>query len=167
MGLLIDRTYFTGLLGVGLSPDTGADTLTKEAERELLDSYIDLYEREYLERILGREKCGEFVSWLSQEEPEEDGKWERLRDALTVPCSPVACYVYMHYVGGCGRSVTRIGVVRSTADDEEAAASPLQIRAWNLMARQNLRIFELLDGEEYGLVEFDKYMLETINELGI
>ena len=167
MGLLIDRTYFTGLLGVGLSPDTGADTLTQVAERDLLDSYIDLYEREYLERILGREKCGEFVSWLSQEEPEEDGKWERLRDALSVPCSPVACYVYVHYVGGCGRNVTRSGVVRSTADDEEAAASPLQIRAWNLMARQNLRIFELLDGEEYGVVEFDKYMLETINELGI
>ena len=63
--------------------------------------------------------------------------------------------------------MTRSGVVKSSADDELVPPCPLQIRAWNLMARQNCLVHELLCGAEYEGVEFDGYMMETINELGI
>lgn len=169
MGLLIDHTYFTGMLSVGLSPDTGADSLTKESERYLLESYIDVYEREYLLLILGRKASHEFVDYLGRENPEEGkaDKWEALKDLLQETVSPVACYVYFHFVGECGRSVTRSGVVKSSADDDLVSPEPLQIRVWNLMARKNMRVFDLLCGDEYEGVVFDKYMTETINDLGI
>lgn len=169
MGLLVSHTDFTGMLSVGLSPDTGADTLTKEAESYLLESYIDVYEREYLYNILGEEVCKEFLEYLRRENPEESKveKWEKLKEMLQMRCGPVACYVYFHYVGECGRSVTRSGVVKSSADDEIVSPSPLQIRAWNLMARENCRVLNLLMGDEYDGVVFNKYMVETLNDLGI
>ena len=168
MGLLIDHTYFTGILSVGLCPDTGAYTTTQEAERDLLESYIDVYEREYLERLLGAEMCASFVAYLEQDPPaEEEDRWEKLKGMLKEPYSPVACYVYMHYVGQSGRSVTRSGVVKSSADGDLVSALPLQARAWNLMAGKNRRISELLGGKEYEGAEPDPYLCETINELGI
>ena len=165
--MLVDYTDFTGLLDVGLSPDTGADSVTKDAERDLLDAYIGVYEPEYLLRLLGKDVYDEFTAYLTDEASEKEEKWERLRDALTTGCKPVACYVYVHYTGECGRSVTRSGVVKSSADGDLVSPSPLQIRAWNLMARQNRRVFELLCGEEYDGVETDFYLMETLNDLGI
>lgn len=169
MGLLVSHTDFTGMLSVGLSPDTGADTLTREAETDLLDSYIDVYEREYLHDILGEKVCNEFLDYLQRENPEDskEEKWEKLKELLQVSCGPVACYVYFHYIRDCGRSVTRSGVVKSSADDEIVSPSPLQIRAWNLMASENCRVFDLLMGDEYEGVVFNKYMIESINDLGI
>ena len=79
----------------------------------------------------------------------------------------MSCYVYVHYVGECGRSVTRSGVVKSSADDDLVAPGPLQVRAWNLMARQNRLVYELLCGDGYDGAVFDSYMMETINDLGI
>lgn len=165
--MLVDYTDFTGLLGVGLSPDTGADSVTKDAERGLLDSYINLYEPEYLLRVLGQAVYDEFTAYLTDEPAEKVEKWERLKELLTGGCKPVACYVYVHYVGECGRSVTRSGVVKSSADDDLVAPGPLQVRAWNLMARQNRLVYELLCGDGYDGAVFDSYMMETINDLGI
>lgn len=169
MGMLIDHTFFYGLLSVGLSPDTGAGSTTKSAERYLLDSYIDVYEREYLCRILGEDASSVFANYLTREDTEEgtEERWERLKELLLANPSPVACYVYVHYTGECGMSVTDTGVVKSAAEGDLVAPCPLQVRAWNLMARQNRRVFELLCGEEYDGVVFDNYMMETINDLGI
>lgn len=110
-----------------------------------------------------------FLDYLSRENPEEgkEDKWEKLKDMLQAKCSPVACYVYFHYIGVSGMSATCSGVVKSSADDDLISPEHLQIRAWNLMARQNLNIFELLCGDEYEGVVFNKYMIERINELGI
>lgn len=163
--MLVDYSYFTGILSVGLSPDTGADSVTKDAERSILESYIEVYEKDYLDRILGEDACGDFIAYLSQDIPVE--KWEKLKALLKVPYSPVACYVYVHYVGECGKSVTRSGVTVSSADDGLAQPDYLQIRAWNMMARQNRRVYELVCGGDYGEIPFDPYLLETINEFGL
>ena len=167
MGMLVNYTDFTGLLDVGLSPDTGADSVTKDAERELLESYIGVYEPEYLLRVLGEDVYAEFARYLSDGHSGKVEKWERLKALLTGGCNPVACYVYVHYTGLCGRSVTRSGVVKSSADGDLVSPSLLQIRAWNLMARQNRLVFELLGGGDYEGAVFDGYMMETVNELGI
>lgn len=169
MGLLIDYTDFTGILSVGISPDTGADSMTRNADKYLLESYIDVYEREYLLLILGENASREFVDYLERENPEEEKaeKWEALKALLQEKVSPVACYVFFHYVGECGRSVTQTGVVKSSADDDLVSPGPLQRRAWNLMARKNIRVLDLLCGDEYDGVVFNKYMTETLNDFGL
>lgn len=73
--MIIDCTYFTGLLSVGIGPDTGAPSVTREAEKDRINTYIDIYEIEYLNNILGDDVCSEFVSYLeSREDSVENGK---------------------------------------------------------------------------------------------
>ncbi len=51
--MIIDYESFTGLLSVGINPDTGAPSITRDAELGKIESYISVYEQEYLIRILG------------------------------------------------------------------------------------------------------------------
>ena len=44
--MIIDCTYFTGLLSVGIGPDTGAPSVTREAEKDRINTYIDINETE-------------------------------------------------------------------------------------------------------------------------
>ena len=163
--MLIDYGYFTGLLGVGLNPDTGAPSVTSDAERARLEAFIAVYEPEYLELLLGSKVYGEFRDYLASDRDDE-GRWERLKSALSRPYSPVACYVYFKYVGEVGFSVTDTGVV-SSADESALSPAVLQRRAWNDMVRMNRRIARLLGDGDYGEVETAPCLLETINELGI
>ena len=80
--MIIDYTYFTGLLSIGLSPDTGAPSTTRDAEREKIEYYIMVYEREYLRKILGENMCSEFIDYLNSEEDNVD-KWEKLLALLS------------------------------------------------------------------------------------
>ena len=53
--MIIDGSYFTGVLSLGIIWDTNDDSPTRTAERDNLQSYIDLYERKYLRLVLGGE----------------------------------------------------------------------------------------------------------------
>ena len=163
--MLIDYTYFTGLLSVGLNPDTNASPTTVKAERGKLESYIDAYEPEYLIRLLGWDMYKEFASYIDSG-LDDDDKWNRLKQALTVPYSPVACYVYFKYISEVGFNVTDTGVVAS-ADEDALSPSVLQRRAWNDMVRYNRRIVCMFQEGEYDGVKTESGLLQTINEMGI
>jgi hypothetical protein len=89
--MIIDYTYFKGMLGIGLSPDTGAPSITLNVERECIEQYIDIYEMEYLKMLLGS-KYDEFVSSMDSEE------WLPIKEYLQKDYSPIACYVWFKYV---------------------------------------------------------------------
>lgn len=80
--MIIDYESFTGLLSVGINPDTGAPSITRDAELGKIESYISVYEQEYLIRILGEDMCKAFTDYLnSKEDSKEDSvddKWDRL-----------------------------------------------------------------------------------------
>lgn len=52
--MIIDGSYFTGLLSLGIIWDIDDDSITRKAERDNLQSYIDLYERGFLRMVLGK-----------------------------------------------------------------------------------------------------------------
>lgn len=163
--MIIDYTYFTGLLSVGIGPDTGAPSVTREAEKNRIDTYIDIYEIEYLNNILGDDMCSEFVSYIESREDSVE-KWEKLYSLLSEKYSPIACYVFFKYISEGNYSVTSVGTVTSSDED---AVSPmvLQIRAWNDMVNMNKRVYELLQSVEYKGVCFNPCMLRKINIMGI
>ena len=157
--MIIDYTYFTGLLSIGLSPDTGAPSTTRDAEREKIEYYITVYEREYLRKILGENMCGEFIDYLNSEEDNVD-KWEKLLALLSEKYSPIACYIFFKYIKEGNYSVTRVGTVTS-ADDDAVSPMVIQMRAWNDMVDMNKRVYQLLQADEYEGVRFDPCLLYT------
>lgn len=163
--MIIDYTYFTGLLSIGLSPDTGAPSTTRDAEREKIEYYIMVYEREYLRKILGGNMCSEFIDYLNSKEDNVD-KWEKLLALLSEKYSPIACYIFFKYITEGNYSVTRVGTVTS-ADDDAVSPMVIQIRAWNDMVDMNKRVYKLLQADEYEGVRFDPSMICRINSMGI
>ena len=163
--MIIDYTYFTGLLSIGLSPDTGAPSTTRDAEREKIEYYITVYEREYLRKILGENMSSEFIDYLNSEEDNVD-KWEKLLALLSEKYSPIACYIFFKYIKEGNYSVTRVGTVTS-ADDDAVSPMVIQMRAWNDMVDMNKRVYQLLQADEYEGVRFDPSMICRINSMGI
>lgn len=100
--MIIDGSYFTGLLSLGIIWDIDDDSITRKAERDNLQSYIDLYERGFLRMVLGKSMSREFIEYLLSGKNDID-KWERLKEKLSSKgYSPIANYVYFHYVRRCG-----------------------------------------------------------------
>lgn len=154
--MIIDYTYFKGMLGIGLSPDTGAPSITLNVERECIEQYIDIYEMEYLKMLLGS-KYDEFVSSMDSEE------WLPIKEYLQRDYSPIACYVWFKYVSVLNVQITRMGSVTS-ADNSLTSPIQLQVRVWNDMVNMNHQLALML-GEKG--IDVHCSLLETINDMGI
>lgn len=154
--MIIDYTYFKGLLSIGLSPDTGAPSFTLEAERERISQFIDIYEEEYLRKLLG----GKYDEYISSIESEE---WLPVTEYLRKDYSPIACYVFFKYVSVGNIQVTRVGSVTS-AEDSVVSPMQLQIRAWNDMVVMNRHLAYVL--RDLNICVDDSLLCMT-NDMGI
>ena len=124
--MIIDGSYFTGLLSLGIIWDIDDDSITRKAERDNLQSYIDLYERRFLRMVLGKSMSREFIEYLLSGKNDID-KWERLKEKLSSKgYSPIANYVYFHYVRRCGVVQTPVGTAYAS-DDKKADPNLLLI----------------------------------------
>nr|DAQ45352.1 MAG TPA: hypothetical protein [Caudoviricetes sp.] len=165
--MIIDGSYFTGLLSLGIIWDIDDDSITRKAERDNLQSYIDLYERKFLRMVLGKSMSREFIEYLLSGKNDVD-KWEKLKEKLSRKgYSPIANYVYFHYVRRCGVVQTPVGTVYAS-DDKKADPNPLLISAWNNMVQMNEDLYDFLESDKgYDGFVFNTTMLELINGLGI
>lgn len=165
--MIIDGSYFTGILSLGIIWDVDNDSPTRVAERDNLQTYIDLYEKKYLWMILGESMSREFIEYLLLNNNDID-KWNKLKDKLSAKgYSPIANYVYFHYIRRCGVKQTPVGTVYAS-DDKKADPNILLVSAWNDMVQMNEDLYKFLEGnEEYKGFVFNDTMLEYINEMGI
>lgn len=157
--MLIDSTYFKGMLSIGLSPDTGAPSITQEAERERIEWFISVYEKSYLKELLGGEMCDKFVSYCEQGKS-DDKYFNQLKERLTAAYSPVACYVFYKFVRTGNIHVTNVGSVKSSGDDA-VSPSALLVRVWNDMVQMNRDI-----ADDF-LLEPASDLTSYINEFGV
>lgn len=165
--MIIDGSYFTGLLSLGINFDTGAESITRKAEMDNLQSYIDMYEREYLKLVLGKNMSRQFIDYLSSKKSDIPS-WESLKSKLSIPGrSPVANYVYFYYVSRCSVKPTSVGTVHAS-EDKLANPNPLLVSAWNNMVDMNEDLYDFLcEDEAYRGFEFNSTMLDKINGMGI
>lgn len=140
--MLIDWTQFVGILSLGLSPDTGS-SVTQTAERERLNYFIEVYEREYLMNVLGSSLYRRFMEYLDSEEEDSEPILSELCNLLAQKYSPIACYIYFKIISVGNSHVTRVGTVTS-ADDEAVSPYTRQVMVWNDMVTRNEEIRELL-----------------------
>ncbi|CCZ72479.1 uncharacterized protein BN535_02193 [Bacteroides caccae CAG:21] len=165
--MIIDGSYFTGVLSLGIIWNIDDDSITRKAERDNLQSYIDLYEKKYLRMVLGKSMSREFIEYILSSDNDVD-KWEKLKEKLSNKgYSPVANYVYFHYVRRCVIKQTPVGTVYASGD-EKANPNILLVSAWNDMVQMNKDLYDFLESDkEYEGFSFNCTMLECINGMGI
>lgn len=179
---IIDISHFTkGILHIeGIVDNTsdeerGWSGVAVDVINDDLNNYIDIYENEYLSKMFGDVMYLELIEYLESRTIEEDErieKWERLIPLLdgsgVSKISPIACYVYFHYVRNNQTISTHIGTMMNDSDNPIVSSSNNSITAWNQMARMNMKIentiaYNLSDYEDW---HRNRYMIETINTLG-
>lgn len=171
--MMIDGTFFQdGMLCIeGVAVNDITPDATNAAIKSALEACIGQYEPEYLEGLLGEKLCDEFTGYLSSDREEE--RWERLKEKLIrtapFPRSPIANYVYFHFLRNNDSAATITGVKKD--EDDGALVSPERkmIFAWNDMVRQNEKIarFMLDNMPDYEGWELDEDLLTPINSFGI
>lgn len=162
--MIIDYTYFTGVLSIGLTPDiAGAASYTQMAERERIESYIEVYESEYLRKVLGESVYKKFMAYISSHD-EENLLFDALHTVMVDRYSPIACYIYFKLLLVGNYHITSVGAV-SAAGKDVVPPMRRQIAVWNDMVAMNKRIYDLLkDDKEYAP---EMTMFEPINEMSI
>lgn len=130
--------FASGLLALGINLGTGAPSVTRTADTAWLQSMIDVYECEFLRKLLGDETAFPFMNWLQDENRGEDEVYERIAGMLTqssMGINPAAAYVYFKVLYTANERASATGVHR-TADEGSVNPRALQIRAWNIMAAE-------------------------------
>lgn len=130
--------FTSGLLALGINLGTGAPSVTRTADTAWLQSMIDVYEREFLHKLLGYEVSDAFIAWLQDDAHEDNAGFTKLEDMLkdgAMGVNPAAAYVYFKVLDTANERASATGVHR-TADEGSVNPRALQIRAWNIMAAE-------------------------------
>lgn len=130
--------FTSGLLALGINLGTGAPSVTRTADTAWLQSMIDVYEREFLHKLLGYEVSDAFIAWLQDDARDDNAGFTKLEAMLkdgAMGVNPAAAYVYFKVLDTANERASATGVHR-TADEGSVNPRALQIRAWNIMAAE-------------------------------
>lgn len=171
----LTSAYFVGEL---LIPNLTSPTAAGTANIAELQWFIDAYEKEFLEYLLGTELYEEFVAGIAVT-PTPLAKWTNLKNKIYVISgtptyqSPAAGYVYFFYRRNKFSVTTGSAEVQPSHENATAVShTAKQVRAWNMMVKQCEAIWEWLEEDTQAAIytsfsdEFHGY-LTRINEFGI
>lgn len=179
---IIDISHFTkgilhieGIVDNTSDEDRGWSGVAVDVITDDLNSYIDIYEDEYLSKMFGDVMYGELIEYLESrptEEDDRDERWERLIRLLDgsgiSKLSPIACYVYFHYVRNNQTIATHIGTMMNESDNPIVSSNSNSITAWNQMVRLNMKIENTIANNLSDYPEWchNLFMTVSINPLG-
>lgn len=172
--MIVQVSDFTGIIALGVNTGTGASSTTLAADTAWLESLINVYEREYYDKLLGEDFAEGWWEWLGTavEDREANAAYEALLALLgNETPNPAACYVYFKVLDNANMRMSATGAHR-TADEGSVNPRGLAIRAWNIMVRENRRIVKLIEEDTTGTWDDADIcphfgMLETLNWYGI
>lgn len=179
--MLVDYTFFQGgilnIEGAVLNTDSASET--NRAIVDSLQAFVMEYEQEYLEKLLGEELYEKFSSYIENGKEPSEKRWDDLIDRLVVKRndgekalskSPIANYIYFHYLRHNHTQATITGVKADGDDGRLVSPERKMIFAWNDMVEMNRRLVGWLEENRrliYPGLVFDEELLETINPFGI
>jgi hypothetical protein len=130
--------------------------LQQKSVADSLQWFIDTYEPEFLQYLLGLQLYEAFIAGI--EEDPIDSKWLFLRDGGNFTGwngypkkwvglnSPIAAYVYYHYMRDLQTQTMGVGETRAASQNAiMASASEKICVAWNKMSEQVKILYEYLD----------------------
>lgn len=124
--LLIDKTHFFDTLSIDHNAVGASDKLYR---------YIEIYQHEYLVKLLGAENVTTFISNIN------DPLFATLKSLLVSPISPIACYVFAKFQRDNLIKATSMGDSKSVSENSVLASQSFRIvEAWNIMVSKNNEI---------------------------
>lgn len=163
--MIIDYTFFQdGLLMVDGAMALATPSPTNEGIAHRIDSFIEVYEPEYLCKLLGEELYNDFlVNWES--EAWNEFKVMLVKETALTKTSPIANYVYFHLVRS-NQTTATINGVKTDGDGNLVNPSERMVWAWNDMVNHNRKLYVWLC-KKFRNVQIEQELLETINTLGV
>lgn len=148
MNVIDTRYFYSGeLLLEGLSD---GETSASKAMAAEMSRYIDRYGTEYLIKLLGYGKAVEFMKYadtygFDDDQEADDSVWHGLLKMLREyggvdKTSPLANYVYFHYVRENQLLATGLGVVVADCNNKVVTPVAKLTRVWNQMADMTLEV---------------------------
>lgn len=151
--MITDNTYFKGSIYLSNVFDSS------NAEYAVLNNYIERYENNYLEDMLGYEMKSQFLSEISSDPT--SGIWFDLWKGATFQyggkqykwigfsnlekLSPIAYYIYYWYMRNQNSQTTGVGEVGSNVPNNGVANESIKLMtAWNEMVRLNNTLYDFL-----------------------
>lgn len=161
--MIIDYSYFIGKINL---PQTG-----NTPGRAEIDQFIETYEKEYLQRVLGYDlwkaftdetggsgeidqRWTDLLTGAEYSHGDHTHKWEGFEDKP----SPIAQYVYYRYMED--KAIDTVLVGTSTGDTDNATrVSPAakMLDAWNNMIRLNVKLWNFLNANRSTYPEWKGY----------
>lgn len=173
--MIIDTSYFDRgeLLIEGISEGT---TTLGQAMAGEVGRYIERYETEYIIATLGYDLAVSFNKYVADIQQNPDTQepvkgFEGLRSMLTAYAatpntSPVANYVFFHYVRQNQVRATSLGVTQANSDNRVVSATGMLCRVWNEMVSMNRVVADYVLAN-FADARYDTSLLETISSLGL
>lgn len=162
--MLISKEYFVGELYIEGAAGGAIPSATAQFIGVQLESTINRREKEFLRLLLGG-LYDEFIVWLYAEEMDETSPFYKLYEYLVDLSSPIAYYIYFHYIRNANSMQTATGTFKDKTNS--VSSREKLVMAWNKMVDTNREI------DKYLCLTFptkycpNKNLLSYINTLGI
>lgn len=152
--MILTHSYFVGELLIAGIAGLSSAHLAGQAE---LDWFIAVYEKNYLKLLLGDEFGLAFIADREEETP----VYDTLKDLIyqTEPeISPVAGYVYYHFMKNANTQTGQLNQVRTVSENATVYNNfDKMVNAWNMMVDLSREIWDYLteNSETYPLFDTD------------
>lgn len=172
----VTHRYFQGeLLIPNIKPVSSTELVIPviTSQRELLDMFVDKYEKKFLTDFLGKDLCKRFYDAFWNLVGAAPPEWEALKNHLyntDLWLSPIANYIYYWFQRNSATSTSGVGEVRTIAENAVIESPSYKMtRAWNEMVDMLIHEIEpwILENNVYGYRHRDSDIWHKINVLNI
>lgn len=161
MNLINCKYFYVGPLQVQNARPIDDLDANAQAVQESITAYIERYQGEYLESMLGESLAAQVLSYLSSEE--EDADMEGLCKKLRLS---FAHYVYYKLVGDVNQTMTITGLMKLKSANENQPIRQRMVKVWNEMVDLHKNFVKWAETSSFN-VFYREDMVTCINQFNL
>lgn len=164
---LIDCSYFyAGPLQIMNAKPTDDLDNNAYAVDEAITAYIERYQDEFLEAMVGDGVKTVITDYLAEREANEEYVDEAVEELCSKLRLSFAHYIYFKIVGDANQTMTITGLVRLKSANEYQSPRNRMVRVWNDMVKLNLNFIKWAEKSVYE-VFYRVNMITPINQYNL
>lgn len=164
---LIDCSYFyAGPLQIMNAKPTDDLDNNAYAVDEAITAYIERYQDEFLEAMVGDRVKTVITDYLAEREANEEYVDEAVEELCSKLRLSFAHYIYFKIVGDANQTMTITGLVRLKSANEYQSPRNRMVRVWNDMVKLNLNFIKWAEKSVYE-VFYRVNMITPINQFNL
>lgn len=161
---LIDCSYFyAGPLQIMNAKPTDDLDNNAYAVDEAITAYIERYQDEFLEAMVGDGVKTVITDYLAEREANEEYVDEAVEELCSKLRLSFAHYIYFKIVGDANQTMTITGLVRlKSVNEYQSSPRNRMVRVWNDMVKLNLNFIKWAETSDYDVYYYVE-MITPIN----